>query len=323
MKWTVETIQNIIKEKIPEGSVFPQHTEKGHFYGVKSTAFSTPEDAPFPSVTGKLQILKDESIINFKMNQAIGYVFKHWPEFTEANVMQHLDMAEKQSADIFEDAGDIGTKIHDARHAYFMEWMKTGARPAEAINFISADVLQDVRAISAMRALEKFVIENDYRPAASELMLYNEKLAVGGTLDDLGIMRRVIVFGKDQFKNEHEHELLENDITNVVYCLRCEYKFRNDFVLMDIKTSNQFKDHYFFQVALYYWMFFKLARIRPERCFILKLSKRDGTYKIEDLKRPGMLASYARSMIRTDQGLDYVRSLRKDNQRVVGEIINV
>ena len=92
---------------------------------------------------------------------------------------------------------------------------------------------------------------------------------------------------------------------------------------MDIKTSNQFKDHYFFQVALYYTMFYKLTGLRPKRAFILKLSKENGTYKLEDLKRPSTLSSYARSMIRTDTGIKYIRSLRKDNQKSVGELIQI
>jgi len=64
-------------------------------------------------------------------------------------------------------------------------------------------------------------------------------------------------------------------------------------------------------------MFRKLTDLRPERCFILKLSKEDGTYKIEDLKKPGILVRYAKSMLKTNEGIEFIKSLRKDNQKKV------
>jgi hypothetical protein len=283
MQLTADKIKKMISVAIPEGRVVTAHNEFGHFYKIVDDLF--PDGVTYPSVTGKLQILKDEGLINYKMNRALDHVFAHWKEFTEANIMELLDAASKTSADILEDAGDIGTTIHDAREEFFKEWIKLGRHPGvEAKEFLPPDCV-DIRAVSALRALDKFINDFNYVPLATELLVYDHKLKVGGMLDDLGFMT-------DEAGNRK-------------------------FVLMDIKSSNQFKDHYFFQVALYYYMFYRLTKLRPQRCFILKLSKTDGTYKIEDLYRPSTLASYARSMVRTHNGLGYIRSLRKDNQKTV------
>ena len=311
MKWNVEEIRKIIRERIPEGSVVLAHNERGHFY----KPAKGDNEPMFPSVTGRLQVLKDESLINYKMNRALEYVFKNYPGFDDKNIMTHMEAAERMSADIFEDAGDIGRDIHDYRQKYFNHWIKTGKRLDNILNFIPPDK-NDIRAVSALRALEQFVINRNYRPIITELPILSLKLKVGGTLDDLGLMDNILRIGDP----ECEHEIIESQKTNFSHCVKCDRKIRTEFVLMDLKTSNALKDHYFFQVSLYYEMFRKLTNLKPERCFILKLSKEDGTYKIEDLKRPGRIARYARSMLITNEGIDFIKNLRKDNQKVVLKI---
>lgn len=303
--------RNIIEKAMPPELVIPRHDERGHFYEInielekklrrpkKYFYFEGDKNPIYPSVTGKLQILKDESVINYKMNRAIEYVFANWEKFNQMNVAEHLDNASKAAADIFQEAGDIGTDIHDCREKFFKQWMKTGIRPEKATDFISYDShgmqIQDVRVVSALRALDQFCTDWNYVPIASELFVYSHQLKIAGTLDDLGTMVH--------YKNPAGSKW--------------------QFVLMDIKTSNQFKDHYFFQVALYFWMLRSITGLVPERCFILKLSKTDGTYKLEDLKRPAMLGSYARSMLRLQKGIDYIKGLRKDNQKIVAEKIDL
>lgn len=284
--WDPVKIRERINEVLPEGRVIPRHTEDGHFYEINDGKFEV--NPVYPSATGKLQILKDESIINYKMNRALEYVFANYKHFDDNNVMDHLDKAAKVSADNLADAGDIGTRIHDYRELVFKEWIKTGNRPEDFVSFIPKEEY-DIRAVSGMRALQKFCQEKDYIPVACELLVYNHEHKVAGTLDDLGLM-----------KNGNKWEL----------------------VLLDLKTSNQFKNHYFFQVALYWWMFWRLMgkEWKPQRCFILKVSKEDGSYKIEDLKRPAKLSEYTRAMLKTNEGIDFIKKLRKDNQKLVGKI---
>lgn len=333
--WDTKAIQARIMEVLPPGRVVPRHNDDGHFYEVIDGLFTVPPI--YPSVTGKLQVLKDESITNFKMNRAIEYFFKNIKNINEENIMEHLDKAAAVSGGILEDAGDIGRRVHDYRELIFKDWLAKGVRPSAFTSFIEpADV--DVRAVSALRALQKFVEEKDYIPVAVELLVYSHKWKTAGTLDDLGLMRQVLNEGEGNC--DHMNDTLFPDAsaeraeakiiparasciingTNGKHtCARCGYQYRYELVLMDLKTSNQLKDHYFFQVACYWDMFRKILgkEWTPERCIIVKLSKTDGTYKIEDLKRPAKLAQYAGAMITTNEGIDFIKTLRKDNQKVV------
>ena len=271
-------IINTISGSMPEGMITTRHTDEGHFYAVNKNGV----EVIYPSVTGKLQIFKDESLMLYKMNRALDYVFGNYPLFTSENIMTHLEAAGKASADILEDAGDIGRRIHGYTENYFRDWIKNEERPADILSYIPKEEY-DIRAVSALRALGKFCTEKSYTPLATELYVFSHILKCGGTLDDIGMMG-------------------------------------DDLVLLDLKTSNQFKDHYFFQVALYYFMFKELTNLKINKCYILKVSKEDGTYKLEDLKNPSKLINYARSIIRVNDGLRYIKTLRKDNQKTVVKV---
>lgn len=265
-------------EKLPLGSVVSQHTEKEHFYKV-------PSGNVYPSVTGKLQILKDEGLMAYKMNRAVDYIAAHREELVDPErAMQIFDESKQESEKILRDAGDIGTIIHDARERYFNEWIRTGERPQDLRRFIPPSVT-DVRAISGLRAVEKFCIQEKYQPVISELYVYDEEWETAGALDDIGLL------GDEE-----------------------------TIVLMDLKTSNRFKDHYFFQVAMYWHMFVKLTGVTPERVLILKASKTDGSYKLEELQDLPKLAEYAGHMLKVNEALSFIKGLRKDNQRKVATL---
>src|SRR3990167_6123338 len=302
MSQIADKLRQEIYKKIPEGSVIPQHTEKAHFYQVGEIVY--------PSVTASLAILKDESLINYKMNEALRYVFKYWKEFNDENIIDHLESAENAPQVRLEDAGDIGTEIHDIREKIFRDWIFTGKRPEDFLSYIPEDPIKDLRAISAIRALDKFCTEWEYEPVVTELYVYSHKLKYAGTLDDLGLMKKVIRPGDPNC----EHEMFESSKL-VKTCMKCDYKSVKEFVLCDLKSSFQFKDHYFFQVALYFEMFRKLIgrvpALRVKRVFILKVSKEDGTYKIEDLKKPSLLARYCKHMLKTNEGIQLIKQLRK------------
>lgn len=338
--WKPEDIRAAITMALPEGMVIARHTDKAHFYEVrdkkdvgqpvfKEDGFSPNILGPvYESVTKKLHVLKDESLQGYKLNKAMDYIFANFGTLSQDNLMEHLDKAKHITDGVLADAGDIGTVVHNTRQDIFDQWIRTGVRPENFLSFIPKD-RPDIRIISCIRALEKFVLENDYIPVRCELLVYSHELKVAGTLDDLGLMRKVIRESTKICDHTNENLLTGEKTTCIVEsangkhsCMACGYQYRYEFVLMDLKTSNQFKDHYFFQVCLYWKKFWKLVGTgwKPERCFILKVSKEDGSYKMEDLKRPAVLARYANAMIKTNEGIDYIKSLRKDNQRKVIEL---
>ena len=316
----------VIRTALPEGTVVSEHNEDGHWYRVirdKAVAnvvgVSNDTNPLYPSVTGKLQCLKDDGLANYKMNRALDYIFAHFSEFTPENVMEHIDIASRQSADILTDAGDIGTLVHDTREKIFSQWIESGVRPVNFPGFLTED-RQDVRAISCLAALEQFCIDKGYVPVMAEMMVYSHEMKTAGTLDDLGLMRVEMRDGDKACTHGDGAYILKREDQNVDRCARCGAKWKWAFVLVDLKTSNRFKDHYFFQVALYYDMIRKITGLTPEKCFILKLSKEDRTYKMEDLKAPKRLAQYSKYIIKTNEGLDFISGLRKDNQRTVVRI---
>lgn len=318
--WNIKEIQNRIDEILPKGKVVPRHNKEGHFYEVCEN-----EHPIYPSVTGKLQVLKDPGLMNYKMNRAIeslkNFMFSliNLPDM--GDIDKACEIAGRVSQDILEDAGDIGTRIHDLREVIFSEWIKTGIKPVDFLSFIPPEEV-DIRVTSGIRALRKFVDERDYIPVACELLVYSHEYKTAGTLDDLGLMRKV---DREGDKTCEHKNLLGLSPYSVCRCINCDYKQHYEFVLMDIKTSNQLKDHYFFQVSVYWKMFWKLmgAQFKPEKCIIVQLSKENGTYKIEELKELAKLAQYSNHMIKTNEGIDFIKVLRKDNQRVVAPLMKL
>lgn len=308
-------IRKKIEEALPFGRVIPRHSDKGHFYEIIDGAMTVPPI--YSSVTGKLNILKDESLINFKMNRVLEYFFGHYKEINESNIMEHIAKAEAVPQQDFESAGDIGTRVHLYRQSIFEEWIKTGIKPKDFISFIP-EVEKDIRAVSAVRALKKFVDEYDYIPVVCELLVYSHKLKVAGTLDDLGIIKHYIRKGD----KDCQHEIIHNLKTEVYNCLKCDMKYENEFILLDLKTSNSItKPHYFFQVALYCGMFVELTGLKPKRCIILQVSKEKGDYKILDLKKPTRIFNYAKHFLKVNDGLDFIRLLMRDNQKNIIKLI--
>ncbi len=296
--------------------ISPEHTDKGHFYRINTPNKDGISGLIYPSVTGKIQIIKDEGLINYKKNRALDYMYKHFKEFTDENIEEHLKLADRVPEDILTEAGDIGRDVHDIREVIFKNII-AGKHVDDFLSFIPPSK-PDVRIRSAIRALSAFCRDYKYIPIVTESFVYSHKLKVAGTLDDIGLITKTVREGTPGCV----HEVTYNN-NNESICLKCGFKEKQFLVLMDLKTSNQFKDHYFFQVALYYQMFVALTDIRPEICFILKVSKEDGTYKIEELKNITKLAMYARSMLKTNEGISFIKSVRKDNQKIVGEKIEL
>ena len=324
MRYDPAALRSIILSALPPGLVVSEHTAEAHFYRIgelDGSAITHGTTSPlYPSVTAKLQIIKDEGLSNFKMSRALEYVSIHWSKFSDANYMEHLALAERMPADIFEDAGDVGTRIHDIREKIFTNWIETGVRPADFASFIPAHD-PDIRVASAIAALRKFCEERAFWPIVTELKVYSHKFGVAGTCDDIGLMREEVrrsdVEGCDHKIETGASTIIPHATKNFDYCIRCNAKWKWVLVMLDLKTSNRFKDSYFLQVAMYFDMLRKLTGLKPEKCYILKLSKEDRTYKLEDLKKPISIARYIGPLLKLNDGLVFIKELRKDNQRKV------
>jgi len=255
-------------EKIP--ILIPAHTDEGHFYKL--------DGKTFPSVTTKLQVLKDQGLRNWYMNQALGYIknlVDNGVEVDKESIDAYIEQAKQYPVDKFHDAGDIGTQIHDARQKYFEFYLRFGKFP-EGLHFPERT---DIRLISGLRAVQKFVFEQKYIPLACELLVYDPILELAGTLDDVG--------------------LLPNKTGGY------------DLVIMDLKTSNiGNKDSYYYQVALYAYMFQKLTGLRAKRTFILHISKTHASYKMVPIDNVPQLVKEAKLILKLNDALDRLKGTK-------------
>jgi len=297
----IAEIQAIIDKTLPPGAVVPRHTDAGHFYGV-------PSGGVYPSVTGIISYVKDPSIQQFDMNEALRFVEKHLHEcvvegdLDYMKVMDVLYNAKYASKGVLMDAADIGTQIHDRREQYFQDWIDDKKRPDIHDYWGDGD---DIRLVSAMRALGQFCDESGYIPIRTEVLVYSDKYKLAGQLDDLGMVNTVIRKGD----KDCDHNLWHNGMST--RCDKCDMKRQWHFCLTDLKSSNQFKDTYYLQVALYGMMFVQLTGLKPERNFILKVSKTDGRYKTEELKKMRQLVAGAKKIILAAQAVQKVKEIRK------------
>jgi len=302
----VRDTQNQIDTALPPGAVVPRHTGAGHFYGV-------PSGGVYPSVTGVLGAFKDPSIQAFDMNEALRYVEANIPntvkdgKFDLLAVADMLYKAKTASRGIFMDAADIGTQIHDRREEYYQDWIDAGVWNRPAIGDYYDLDKDDVRLISAIRALGTFCDEHQYIPIRCEMLVYSDKYKLAGTLDDLGMVNTIIRKGEKNCTHKMIHEGLNSR------CFNCDHKRVWQLALTDLKSSNQFKDSYFLQVAIYQMMFVQLTGIKPKRNFILKTNKEGGKYQLEELKKMPSLISAAKHVIMASGAIAKVKRIRKES----------
>lgn len=264
----VQKLRQKIKNKSVELGIIPDHDEFGHWYKYG--------DHKYTSVTGRLTLLKDPSIGNWRVNRVLDYIRTNYTQFTTETIHTHLEQAQAAPQIEFEGAGSLGTAVHNWREAVFTKvldgvpWEDAWKVPVPDQAYVN-----DGRFISACRAIKKFVEENNYVPIACELYVADHKLATGGQVDDIGFVNGTLA-------------------------------------LVDLKTSNQGdKDSYYAQVALYMHMFRTLYKIRPPRLYILHVSKTDGTYKLLEIKEVSETIKWAKKVVEVGQGLDRIKESKK------------
>ena len=62
---------------------------------------------------------------------------------------------------------------------------------------------------------------------------------------------------------------------------------------------------------MYYQMLVERTGLKPRDCFILKVSKETGEYKLEYLKNMRKLVRYAKAVVAIDDGLQFIKQSRK------------
>lgn len=291
---TAAEYREIIRGTLPDGTVLQDHDANGHFYKIPRIGVR------YPSVSGRIHIFREEGLNDWRMNKALEYVLMNFQKFTNHNIQEHLTHAEQQSVVEFRDAGDIGTDIHSYREEIFKNFITQGSFPPKFESVIPVG-REDIRAISAMGALQKFVVDYHYEPIATEMYVYSERMHIAGTLDDIGLIWIEVRKGDP----DCQHEMVGT------HCVKCNLKYKKELCLMDLKSSNQLKSIYWIQVALYYTMFKSLTGLNPKKVFILKLDKHNRTYTVEFLKDIPRTVRIAKKVLSLANDLDWIKEARK------------
>ena len=255
----VRKLRERIRAKSLELGITPEHTDQRHFYRIPKL------NKVFASVSAEHRYIKDPSIRNFEKNEALRNVKNNYKNYTDDNIDEYLKKASDSGVSVRDNAGSKGNYIHDCREIYFRRWIDSGLieKPEGSVEQIALsrnDIPEYFRneVVSGCAGIDKFIKERNYIPIACELYVYDDRTECAGTLDDIAYV---------------------------------DWKL----CLLDLKSSNQFKDVYTLQVMRYERMFYRLFRIKVEDVAILKTDKAHRNYDLEwfnqEQKKHGVMAN--------------------------------
>jgi len=260
--------------------VTPDHDHTGHWYLMGGKRMS--------SVTTALQMVKDDSIRNWKMNRALDHFIGELTKTFTLPSTEELEEIKQRAKDApqreFVEAGDIGSAVHTLREIYVSEWLETGRRPGYALIELQKNAPEvfrnDPRVTSCLLALDKFYTQMGYEPVGCEMPVGHIPYNIAGSIDDLGFIK-----GSD------------------------------DLFLMDLKTSNHGeKLSYWLQVITYAHLLQKMTRIRVDKINIVHVSKTDATYKLFPVPIKPELIRCALNIIKASNSVKEVERIMFDEK---------
>jgi hypothetical protein len=287
---SVEEIRTIVKEKIPNGLIVPQHTDSGHFY------LHSPSGNLFASVTTKCGILDSPHLKKWASKLAVEHMLKNVKLLQEgADINARIKMCEQAilvHQDQFEQAGDVGTRGHAVVEDYLMSWIN-GVKPKSIKDFVPKETV-DSRIVAIARSAEMFCNDFNIIPIASEMKVASSRYKFGGTLDSLMMVFRTVKKGNGSCAEllnlygekgrEHDFLPLSSSNPNKVKCLHCGLSGVYEFAIVDWKTSNSIdKVEYAMQTSAYWQAVKEMTGLKPKRIYVVRLDKTQAKYEVRVL----------------------------------------
>lgn len=264
----VARIQEVLRKKLPEGTVVACHTETEHYYKY------APSGEVFPSVTTKTSILGSDHLKMWAVDQALTYIDARWNDITPENRSDTFRAARMAHVSTFEEAGDIGTRGHKVIEDYLNAWIATGIQPDDIRTFVKDD---DVRVMALARSAELFCNDFHVIPIVSETKVASVRHGYGGTMDALMYVGKVIEVGDRNLHCRH----VWSETSNHIECYNCNRKLKMTLSIVDWKSSNSVdKAEYAMQVSAYWMALYQLTGLRPEGMFIVRLDKQKAKYDV-------------------------------------------
>lgn len=214
-----------------------------------NTYINTVNGVEYTRVTQTLSVINNPIYQSWRMNRALDYLYEHQNEPIKEELYKK---AKEFPEELFKQAGERGNKIHALIDKFLREIIGNTISIKSPLALVDGTIgppEKDFAVWSALRSFDTWQKETKFEPIASELRVWSDKYHIAGTIDAMG--------------------LINDELT-----------------LCDWKTSNQFRDDYFLQVAAYWGMFVGLTRYRPKKCIIVKLDKEQGIPKTEVVLNP-------------------------------------
>lgn len=156
-----------IEAKLYSGSVTIQRGD----FGSKKHAYYWVEGGYYvPGATSILQVLNKPALIQWAANETAKHVLANLKEgATQADIERVCDEATKKHVRIKEDAGQVGTNVHELAHKLF------NGKPIA--------VPEDKATKNGLVALQDWIGANDVRPIETERVAFSKSAFFAGTFD--------------------------------------------------------------------------------------------------------------------------------------------
>jgi hypothetical protein len=275
--------RDIIAKTIPPGSIVAEHTDTSHHYRVNLF----PGSPLLDSVTTKTGILNKGYLKDWGIRLAIDYIRDNIDAVINEETREGIFLdAKGQSQGVLEDAGDVGTKVHNVIETYIDLWIER-KQPDNILSLIQSIDSTDVRIIAGVKAAGQFFNDHDIFPICSELLVASKKLGTAGTMDFLCYIGKTTVEGN----RDCDHEMWQRGSKKTHFgCTKCDRVVDYVLTIVDWKTSNSIagKTEYALQTAAYKQAVVELTGLKPEQAWIIRLDKKTGKYEkgvVSDLKK--------------------------------------
>lgn len=274
-----------VQKWIDSDRVKEEHTATDHRYRDTLTDILYTE-----SVTRLIDITNTEGYAQKNARQIITQIKAEYTTYTPDTVEARLCAAMHVSSDKLE-ANELGTEVHrllDLWCQYLIAEIDRTSNPFPPVPDITewakqhgkqgpawlGETLIDAKVVAALMSFEKWRIEKNVVPIATEIPLISATLCTGGKGD-----------------------------------LLCYYG--RDVCLVDYKTG-QLKAAHWLQQAAYYVMLRQCTRIVPRRIQLWQPNLKYPGYKEEWVKPIGVTVDIMNTMIRAHHKLAELKSLRKE-----------
>jgi len=262
-----QQVRDVLHKSLPEGLITAEHTSDSHHYRFDGELYD--------SVTTKTGILDKGYLKKWAIKLAIDYIRDNASALLNENTRETvLYDASIQHEVVLEEAGDIGTLVHNEIEDYINNWILNKTRPDFAAR--NHDGI-DSRVTSAIKGFYTFLDRHYIIPISSELLVASKKLSTGGTMDFICYMGKVIRPGTiancfhDFRQRENFHE-----------CEHCSEAVVFELTILDWKTSNSIKGKtdYALQTVAYGQCVKELTGLEVRNYVVVRLDKKNGQYEL-------------------------------------------